>query len=263
MGFTEKKYAYGMEDKNWFPTVPATEEDARKQFQNMFDQILKLLNDLVKELDSKTGESGADKIGSAAIGGVAGLNVRAQIQSLKDQVDGVVLKQIPDESLINSKLSSDIKIGSLAALTTTDKSSVQSAINELDGEIGDLSKLTTAVKSSLVGAISQLNDVPVTESKIVDGAVTEMKIGEYAVTAAKIMDGQVTQPKLGTIQQITLASGDTLVYDNTSNTLRLKVAECLATNPNGVQLAPIVYGTSATPPSGNYPAGTIYIQYEA
>lgn len=256
MGFTEKKYAYGMEDKNWFPTVPATEEDARKQFQNMFDQILKLLNDLVKELESKTGESGADKIGSAAIGGVPGLTVRAQIESLKEQIDGAYLDQIPDESLTNSKLSPDIKIGSLAALTTADKSSLQAAINELDGEIGDLSLLTTAVKSNLVGAISQLNDVPVTESKIVDGAVTETKLGEYAVTAAKIMDGQVTQSKLGTIQQMTLDTGDTLVYDAAGNRIKLLVSGC-----SEVQLAPIVYGTNATPPAGNYPAGTIYIQY--
>lgn len=48
-----------------------------------------------------------------------------------DSITGVVLGQIPDNSLTNTKLGTDIKVGSLAALTTTEKGSVVGAVNEL------------------------------------------------------------------------------------------------------------------------------------
>lgn len=306
MGFTEKKYAYGMEDKNWFPTVPATEEDARKQFQNMFDQILKLLNDLISELEDKTtGCSGAEKIGSAAIGGVTGLTVRAQIESLKEQIVGITLNEIPDESLTNSKLSPDIKIGSLAALTTADKSSLQAAINELDGQIGDLSTLNTTLKTSLVEAINELNSFSVTESKIVDEAVSETKIKAGAVTPLKLHDDTTAMiPSLSTAKAIDIsknlnefvnpgtyvATGNvpgTLASCPTNQVFKMYVNCPAGTSGtviqtivqyNGVKFERyydssnatwstwtaqpyIIFGTSATPPAGNYPAGTIYVQY--
>jgi hypothetical protein len=47
-----------------------------------------------------------------------------------DNIGAVVLGQIPDDTLTNAKLGTDIKVGSLAALTTTDKTSVVAAINE-------------------------------------------------------------------------------------------------------------------------------------
>jgi len=71
-------------------------------------------------------------------------------------------------------------------------------------------------------------------------------------------DGWVTEDRLGTIQRITLATGDTLTYYAAGNQLSLNVAGCTA-----VQLCPIVVGTSASPPAGTYPVGTIYVQYEA
>lgn len=56
--------------------------------------------------------------------------------STKGYVDtsiaGVTLGQIPDDSLTNAKMATDVKIGSLATLTTTEKSNVTGAINEVD-----------------------------------------------------------------------------------------------------------------------------------
>ena len=49
------------------------------------------------------------------------------------------------------------KSGNLASLTTTDKSSLVGAVNEVDGEVGTLSTLTTTDKSSLVGAVNEVN----------------------------------------------------------------------------------------------------------
>lgn len=84
------------------------------------------------EINSTTpSSSGTEILGARAITGVTGATAYAQIGDLKTQIDGVVLGTIPDNSLTNVKLGTDIKIGSLAALTTTDKTSVVNAINEL------------------------------------------------------------------------------------------------------------------------------------
>jgi hypothetical protein len=62
-----------------------------------------------------------------------------------------------DLSVTNAKLATDVKMGSLASLTTTEKGSMQGAVNELDGEIGDLSTLTTTEKGTIVGAINEVD----------------------------------------------------------------------------------------------------------
>lgn len=47
-------------------------------------------------------------------------------------------------------------IGTLANLTTTEKTTLVGAINEVDGEVGNLSQLSTTDKSSLVSAINEV-----------------------------------------------------------------------------------------------------------
>lgn len=68
-----------------------------------------------------------------------------------------------DGTVTNSKLATDVKVGSLEALETTEKSSVQGAINEVVGAIGDLEELIgdgatldTTEKEEIVGAINEL-----------------------------------------------------------------------------------------------------------
>lgn len=51
----------------------------------------------------------------------------------------------------------DSEIGTLSSLTTTVKTDLVSAINELDSEIGTLSSLTTTATSDLVSAINELD----------------------------------------------------------------------------------------------------------
>ena len=74
--------------------------------------------------------TGAGLVGATAPTGLTGSTVQALINALKTAIDNTVLGQIPDGSLTNIKLATDIKVGSLAALTTTDKSSVTAAVNE-------------------------------------------------------------------------------------------------------------------------------------
>lgn len=69
----------------------------------------------------------------------------------------VVAVAVGDGTITNDKMAADAKVGSLAALTTTAKGSLQAAINELDGEHGDLATLTTTAKNTLVEAINELD----------------------------------------------------------------------------------------------------------
>jgi hypothetical protein len=84
------------------------------------------------EINSTTpSTSGTEILGARAITGVTGATAYAQIGDLKTQIDGVVLGSIPDNSLTNAKLGTDLKVGSLALLSTSDKTSVVNAINEI------------------------------------------------------------------------------------------------------------------------------------
>ena len=64
---------------------------------------------------------------------------------------------VSDSAITNAKLATDVKIGSVAALTTTSKASIQGAINELDAEIGVISTLSTTAKSTIVEAINEVD----------------------------------------------------------------------------------------------------------
>ena len=114
----------------------------------------------IDELESETdGVSGADGIGITPVTSVGAFTrIQAFLEGLvskvlltdnttvytptsdynpatKGYVDtttaGVVLGQIPDNSLTDAKLGTDIKIGSLALLDTTDKTGVVNSINEV------------------------------------------------------------------------------------------------------------------------------------
>ena len=124
----------GLKNVTSFPTTPENEAAARKQVQDVFDQITAYLNAEFKAklIATTTDASGAHQVGSATISGVSGATVYAQLATLKTLIDGVALGDIPDGSLTNTKLATDIKVGSLATLTTTEKSSVAGAINEVD-----------------------------------------------------------------------------------------------------------------------------------
>ena len=104
----------------------------QETFDSRAEENLEDINNIKTTLKSVTpADSGADAVGTSPILGASGATVRAVLQSLADAISGAILGQIPDNSLTNIKLVPDIKIGSLAALTTTIKTSVVNAINEL------------------------------------------------------------------------------------------------------------------------------------
>lgn len=62
-------------------------------------------------------------------------------------------------SITNTELGLDVKVGSLASLTTTEKSSVVGAINEIDGEVSTLSGNVSSLTTSLGTVQTDLNIV--------------------------------------------------------------------------------------------------------
>jgi hypothetical protein len=107
------------------------------------------------------------------------------------------------------------------------------------------------------GAIDKINEGG-SGSIPPDNSITQSKMTDDSIGTDELIDGNVTEDKLGTIQTITLDTGDTLTYDTANNVLELNVS-----GATSVQLAMIVFGTGASPPAGTFPQGTVYMQHEA
>lgn len=146
--------ADGIKNKTSFVSTPADEDAARKQFQDVFDQLRDGINALIDALEATTsGSSGAENIGIKSITGVTGATVAAQIASLKTLIDAK-LSAVPDNSVTEAKIAS-------GAVTNT--------------KIG----------ASAVGE-SNIETGAVTSSKIGTGAVTTAKLATGGVTLATL-----------------------------------------------------------------------------
>lgn len=110
-------------------------------------------------------------------------------------IASVVLGQIPDNSITNNKLGSDVKIGSLASLTTTIKTSIVNAINELVSSVSTLSSTvsghTTSISTLTSGKADKDTDIIlVTASKTL--ALTDKATYQNVSSASNLT---ITIPK--------------------------------------------------------------------
>ena len=131
-----------------------------------------------------------------------------------------------DDSVTNAKLATDVKVGSLATLTTTSTATVVGAINELDAALGDTAALTTTATTG-VTAINELDgDVGnvstlTTSSKTVVGAINEINTGEAAqvtLTGAQTLTNKhLTTPHLTTPLIEDGGDGVTVTSSNQTN----------------------------------------------
>ena len=96
----------GLNNKEQYNTTPASEEEARAQVQSVSDQLKTYINTtLLTEMENHAvGESGAEKIGSAAIAYVAGETVHTQIADVKRQIDDVAVGSLADGIVVTAKL---------------------------------------------------------------------------------------------------------------------------------------------------------------
>lgn len=104
------------------------------------------INDtLIAELN---GDNGSKKIGHDSPN-IAADNVNEALEEVYAAIASTVLGEIPDNSIPNLKLASDIKVGSLATLTTTEKSSVVGAINEIDAYVNGVPEQVDTIETDL------------------------------------------------------------------------------------------------------------------
>lgn len=158
-------------DSSYSPTNPASESAIRSQVDGAIQEAY----DMVES--STEGASGSDYIGSSKLYPTdpSGTRLINKLKHIYALIQGLVVGQVPDNSITNDKLVSDAKIGSLAslsALLTGFTSSITVAINKIVDWIGDLTTLGTTDKSSLVNAINEVrteNRTAPTETVITTG----------------------------------------------------------------------------------------------
>lgn len=180
---------------------------------------------------------------------------RGQIQGLLDQLKTATNNLMAALENADTEVSGAAKIGSEPVANLEYQGASPATVR---GQIIALNeKITNAITNGL--SISQIiGDGDITGNMLAEDAVTAGKIADSAVVLGNIAPHAVSQENLDTIQEITLDSGTTLLYDITNRKLKLKVSGCME-----AQLCPVIFGEPATPPAGTYPAGTVYIQYVA
>lgn len=116
----------------------------------------------------------------AAANGVATLGADSKLTAA--QLPAIGSAQITDGSITNNNLATDIKVGSLATLTTTAKTSVVAAVNEM--KASDDLKIPLAQKGAANGVptLDATTKIPIVQipliptATITDGSVTDAKL---------------------------------------------------------------------------------------
>lgn len=211
------------QDYDIIQALPDIVEDQATSVKQKFDQggnQGKTYNNdtLLAELESTTlGSSGSDNIGYN--GDVP------DSTTIKEAVDKVYSGGSgsipPDGTITNAKLATDVKVGSLAALTTTEKSSVTGSINEVDADVGtntvnlDIARIA---KTDTGAANAYVVDTAGTFDRTIDGNTLPF-IPSNANTGASTMaeDSQVAKaikkwnPDAGPAAFVDVEEGDLLV----------------------------------------------------
>lgn len=113
-----------------------TSAQVKADFDSRAEEVRVVLNSLIDQLQSDVdGDSGADSINLTSISGLTGTTVQTVLESLKQQIDDVVLGEIPDGSITPIKLSVDAKkaeninVADIAGLFTA--TNVEGVLEEL------------------------------------------------------------------------------------------------------------------------------------
>jgi hypothetical protein len=275
-----------------FPTTPSDETAARAQFKTLLDQILVAVNGLMTQLESTDAGDGAASIGSEAISGVTGTTVRAQISDLYTQIQNLIIGEIDPATILTTGSIDDTAM--LADDVVTGAKIPDESIDSdhyVDGSIDEAHLSTGCVTEDKHAAGS------VTATKIGTGAVTKAKANADLIALIPSLSDGTALTTGQNLNSITLpgnyiAAGSvpaTLGNTPTTKLFNMYVAWPMDTSgwvrqivitydgdiiqrysdSSGtswsawVAYSPVFYGTSATPPAGSYPVGTIYIQYVA
>ena len=176
------------------------------------------------ELQSTTdGSSGADKIGATEVAEGYGTTVQSNLEGLQSSIEDIVSGGLGSNTVTNTNLSTDVKVGSLATLKTTAKDSVTNAINEISDEIEintPVNVLTTsALQAKLVSmqndSVSGLPSIEVIGKTVVnlpgkDGNCEDVsKLYEIYHTTVSLDN---TNKVFGSASYLVTATSDTVHY---------------------------------------------------
>ncbi|WP_214849023.1 hypothetical protein [Exiguobacterium sp. s138] len=120
----------------------------------------------------------SEKLGAA--NGVATLGADSKLTAA--QLPAIGSAQITDGSITNTDLVTDIKVGSLAMLTTTAKTTVVVAVNELKTSTDAKIPLTQRAAANGVATLDATTKIPIAQipliptANITDGSVTDAKL---------------------------------------------------------------------------------------
>lgn len=126
LSFTKK--VQDLADK---PNATMTAAQVKAQFDAAPDELRLAFNALIDDLSSVVdGDSGADNVGATTIVGLTGGSVQSLLEALKtlddsnfsnlqNQINGVVLGQVPDGSITKPKLSPSLQTSIDAIATNT------------------------------------------------------------------------------------------------------------------------------------------------
>ncbi len=137
----------------------------------------------------------------------------------------VTVGTVADLAITDAKLHTNVKVGAVGDLTTTSKTNVVGAINELDGEVGDLTTLTTSVSTDLVSAINEIDtnadaavvtannaaSVAALADAAADAATAAVSSAASLTGAQTLTNKTLTAPKIATTDAICDAGGDELL----------------------------------------------------
>ncbi|AYC29642.1 hypothetical protein [Paenisporosarcina cavernae] len=174
------------------PNATMTAAEVKAQFDAAPDEVRVYLNQLIDALKSTAeGDSGADNISVTAIADIAGTTVQELLESLKalddsnkayllGQIQGIVLGQIPDNSITLEKLAfsiastaSDVSLSDEGNYYTSENTegALQEVGLELDTLKSDTDNKVLSVRDAIVGkggTVTQVGEVP-TASELVEG----------------------------------------------------------------------------------------------
>ena len=228
----------------------------------VWDQ-LSLLKTQLKQVVSQGVEDGGVTSNKLAADAVTEAKIEnGAVTTFKIAADSIGTSQIIDGSITASKIADVVLSGAcLTNASVTEEKLAPSAVTEL--KIGAGAITETKLSNSAVTS-PKIADNAITTIKIMDNSMVASKIADGSITMEKIADGNVTAAKIAPLSTVMIASSGHINFASTadyiyynSNRLMLHVNGCC-----DVQLTPILYGTSTSPTSGNYPAGTLYIQVQ-
>lgn len=126
----------------------------------------------INELDAQIGTA-------ASSSGTLGTSIDTDGTLNSGAVD--VAAVVTDGILTNAKLATDVKVGSLASLTTTTKTSVQAAINEvnglLNGVLGGAAVTAQTLKAWAEGGDYEMTSITVDSDQVVTTATVKWPDG--------------------------------------------------------------------------------------